>query len=100
MGNVEIKREEYITRLQSAIETSYKCRAAYRRTVVVREKLPQEWSGQVEIFWLTGHPSAKRCFAWLEESPGKPAESKVIAILEVPPVIGPATAIRAALSAR
>ena len=100
MGNVEIKREEYIARLQSTIETSYKCKAAYRRTVMVREKLPQEWSGQVEIFWLTGHPSAKRCYAWLEQPSRKTAESKVIAILEVPPVIGPATAVRAALSAR
>jgi hypothetical protein len=51
---------------------------------------------QVEIFWLTGHPKSKRCFAWIESS-GR-IEGKIITILEIPPVIGPATAVKAAIS--
>jgi len=57
-----------------------------------------EWKGQIEIFWLTGHPVAKRCFAWLEERREEGTESKKpVTVLEIPPVIGPATAVRSAL---
>jgi hypothetical protein len=51
-----------------------------------------------DVFWLTGHPGAKRCFAWLQEAAS--TEANVITVLEAPPIIGPATAVRAALAGR
>jgi hypothetical protein len=94
------RKQEYIARLQAAIQQSYSCRAAHRRTVQVQEALGPGvvWQGEVEIFWLTGHPQAKRCFAWLESAKNNDAESKIVSVLEVPPVIGPATAVRIALA--
>jgi hypothetical protein len=93
------KKKRRIARLQAIIQSSYSCKATYRRTVPVQEPLANgvEWKGEVDIFWLTGHPGAKRCFAWLQEQDS--ADSNAITILEAPPVIGPATAVRAALGA-
>lgn len=67
------------------------------RTVPVRETFSGQtiWEGEVEIFWLTGHPTVKRCFAWLQHEAN---EDRVVTVLEIPPVIGPATAVRNALT--
>src|SRR3954464_14955650 len=85
------EKKRRIARLQAIIQSSYSCKATYRRTVSVQEPLSNgiEWKGEVDVFWLTGHPGAKRCFAWLQEQYS--IDSNVITVLESPPVIGPAT---------
>ena len=95
------KKQEYLKRLQSAIQELYRCSADYRRSVIVQEVVEGKtvWKGEVEIFWLTGHPSAKRCYAWGPKEEGGESREGVVAILEVPPVIGPSTAVRAAIAA-
>ncbi len=90
-------KQKYLDRLQASIQALHKCRATHRRTVAVHEVFKGKtlWKGEVEVFWLTGHPQAKRCYAW-----GDPQNSgKITVILEGRPVIGPATAVRAALAA-
>jgi len=74
--------------------------AAHRRTVQVKEvfKTQTLWVGEVEIFWLTGHPQAKRCYAWASSL--KEGQEEFRTVLEIPPVIGPATAVRAALESK
>ena len=52
------------------------------------------WQGQVEVFALKGHPKAKRCYAWSHEEDGK---RRYVAVLELPPVNSPVTAVRAAI---
>lgn len=47
------------------------------------------WDGDVEVFTLTGHPKAKRCYGW---SYGDPEE--FITILELPPVNSPQSAVK------
>jgi hypothetical protein len=94
--SVEEIRKAYIIKLRSAVEAAHQCRAAHRRTIATRPSRDPKWPSQVEVFWLTGHPTAKRCFAWSD--PGEPAQ--VIAVLEIPPVIGAATAIQAALASK
>jgi hypothetical protein len=92
-------RKEYIARLRGVIETSHHCKATHRRTVIVQEpvsKSSRSTARQVEIFWLIDHPASKRCFAWVE-SLGR-TDGKIITILEIPPVIGPATAVKCAIS--
>ena len=61
------KEEEYVRELQKVTELKYHCRAAHTQTVFVREESAENcivWCGEVEVFHLTGHKSAKRCFAW------------------------------------
>jgi hypothetical protein len=47
------------------------------------------WKGDVEIFDLTGHPKAKRCYGWTY---GEPEE--FITILELPPVTDAQSAVK------
>ena len=92
-------KQEYIARLRGIIENSHDCKATHRRTVIVQEpisKSSKSTARQVEIFWLTDHPVSKRCFAWVE-SLGR-TDAKIITVLEIPPVIGPATAVKSAIS--
>jgi hypothetical protein len=49
------------------------------------------WQGNVEVFELTGHSKAKRCYGW---SYGQPEE--FITVLEIPPVTSPETAVKVA----
>lgn len=99
-GNFELMdgKQEYLKRLQEAIQQQYKCGAIYRRTVAVHEVVKGKtvWDGDVEVFWLTGHPGAKRCYAWSRQESQN--EEQIVAILEDPPVIGPASAVRTAIA--
>lgn len=54
------------------------------------------WEGVVESFALTGHPKAKRCYAWSYQDKG---ETQYVTALEIPPVESPITAVRAAIAA-
>lgn len=49
------------------------------------------WQGVVEVFDITGHPKAKRAYAW--EIPGPPRDW--VAVLEIPPVKSAQTAVQA-----
>jgi hypothetical protein len=53
------------------------------------------WEGVVESFALIGHPKAKRCYAWSYQDNG---ETQYINVLEIPPVVSPQTAVRAAIA--
>jgi len=94
-----MNKQEYLKHLQRVIQQLHNCGASYRRTVKVHEvvKGGPVWDGEVEVFWLTGHPGAKRCFAW--SRPGS-ARQELVVMLEGPQIIGPATAVRAALATR
>jgi len=54
------------------------------------------WQGDVEVFAIRGHPKAKRAYAWAHES-GK--GKRLVAVLELPPVSSPETAVRASIIA-
>jgi hypothetical protein len=54
------------------------------------------WEGNVEVFDLTGHAKAKRCYAWAYDVEDG---SRTLAVLELPPVISPITAVQAAIAA-
>ena len=92
--SIEEASKQYISKLQSVIENSYQCRATHRRTVTTRASRDPNWPAQVEVFWLSGHPVAKRCFAWADPINA----SQIFTVLEIPPVIGAATAIQSALA--
>jgi hypothetical protein len=55
------------------------------------------WDGVVEIFDLTGHSKAKRCYAW---SYLKNDEPQYTTVLEIPPVNSAETAVKVAIAAK
>jgi hypothetical protein len=57
------------------------------------------WRGKVEVFDLTGHPKAQRCYAWSHrEGPNEQGE-RFVTVLEIPPVINPQSAVKVAIAA-
>ena len=89
---------DYLTKLQEAIRKLHGCESAHVATVPVVETFKGKtvWEGEVEVFTLTGHPKASRCYAWAYN---KAKGSEVVAVLELPPVISPKTAVQAAIVA-
>ena len=44
------------------------------------------WQGEVEVFDLTGHPKAKRCYGWSHLDGPRDERTRFVAVLEIPPV--------------
>ena len=86
----------YIAHLQAVFKKLHGCEAKHIETVPVIERFKGKtvWEGDVEVFDLIGHPKAKRGYAWAYN---KDKGSDTIAVLELPPVISPKTAVQAAI---
>jgi len=90
----------YIERLQDAIRRMHGCTAGHVAKSPVTELFKGKivWQGEVEVFVLHGHPTAQRCYAWAyQDDEGK---EHYTAVLEIPPVNSPRTAVQAALAAK
>lgn len=55
------------------------------------------WSGDVEVFGLSGHAKAKRAYAWGYS--GENPKWEITTVLEIPPVTSPETAVKIAIAA-
>lgn len=88
---------EYIEAIQDAIGKGYHCKAKHIKTVPVYLKHEGQtmWEGEVEIFEVTGHPTAKKCYGWGFED--KPGHTEFVTVLELSPVKSPETAVKAYL---
>lgn len=88
--------EVYIGWLRETFKKLHSCEAKHIETVPVIERWKGKtvWEGDVEVFDLIGHPKAKRGYAWAYN---KDKGSDTIAVLELPPVISPKTAVQAAI---
>ena len=75
--------------------------AKFIEAVEVHEKLPDGrtvWEGAVKVYALTGHPSgATRAYAWSHATEG--GRRRFHAVLGLPPVDGPISAVRTAVLA-
>jgi len=93
-----MNREHYLAHLQKAIKATHGADSKHVQTVPVHETFQGKtvWQGDVEVFDLIGHAKAKRCYAWAYDHD---KGSNAIAVLELPPVISPLTAVRAAIMA-
>jgi hypothetical protein len=91
---------DYLDGLKLAIEDLHKCSACYLHTQLVDESVGEKtaWIGDVEVFALTRHPKAKHCYAWNHREGNKDQGERFVAVLEVPPVISPQTAVRASIA--
>lgn len=84
-------KSDYIARMQKTIQQLHNCDAVWHPSVLAHQILQGRitWEGDVEVFELTGHPEAKRCYGW---SNGESEE--FITILESPPVQSPQDAVK------
>ena len=83
---------KYEAALAKAFRDVHGCEATHIQTVPVVEVWNRKtvWEGDVEVFDLTGHPKATRGFAWAYD---KRKKTEIVAMLELPPVISPRTAV-------
>jgi hypothetical protein len=90
---------ERIENLRKAVETMHKCKARHVESKPVIELFKGQvaWDGVVEAFELTGHPHAKRCYAWSYTDKGEP---QYVTVLEIPPVDSAETAVKIAIVAQ
>ncbi|HEX5222029.1 MAG TPA: hypothetical protein VFZ59_20875 [Verrucomicrobiae bacterium] len=56
------------------------------------------WRGTVEVFEVINHPKAKRAYAWSRLEP-ESERTGFVAVLEIPPVVSPETAVKTSLAA-
>ena len=86
--------------LIEAIRNLHGCEASWLESVPVKETFQEKTvcEGVVQIFSLSGHPSASLCYAWshLVDDSGK---RKFFAVLHQGPADSPQAAVRAAIVA-
>ena len=94
-----MQRSKYIQQLQEAIRAVHGCESRHVSTSRVKAEFESAtaWDGEVETFDLVGHPKAKRCHAWGFVDGG---QFKATAVLELPPVDSPSTAVDVAIAAK
>jgi hypothetical protein len=90
----------YLEEIRHAIKQLHGCDSVYVTTTAVKEVFKGQvaWEGEVETFDLTGHPKAKKAYAW--GYPNGKGGLEVVAVLEIPPVESPQTAVKAAIVAQ
>lgn len=86
----------YLERLQLAVEHLHKCKPVHSATVPVHEVFRGQtvWQRDVEVFDLTGHPKAKRAYAWSHLQGKNDQGERFVAVLEIPPVKSSQEAVR------
>lgn len=55
------------------------------------------WDGEVQVFELIGHPTAKRAYAWSHATTG--TKRRFVAVLGLPPVDSAVMAVRTSILA-
>lgn len=88
---------ERIANIQKAVEKHAGCAATHRESAPVTEGYLDQiaWEGVVEVFYLDGHPKAKRAYGW-QFWEGQNAQYTVV--LGIPPVDSPNAAVRASIA--
>lgn len=86
------------TELKRAIESQHGCKATFVHEMPVTETWQGKtvWDGAVSVFDLTGHPEAKRAYAWSEPIEGS-NKLRFFAVLNVPPVDSALAAVKASI---
>lgn len=85
--------------LKEAVKRLHGCDAKFIESVEVIETFRGQtvWAGSVSVFDLTGHPKAKRCYAWCHKDGKADTQTRFVTVLELPPVNSPLTAVRASI---
>jgi hypothetical protein len=88
-----------IPALQEAIRHLHGLGSTWLHSVPVAEKHEGAtvWDGEVQVFAVTGHPTATRAYAWSHE--GSPGKRRFHVVLGLPPVDSAVMAVRAMILA-
>jgi hypothetical protein len=86
--------------LKEAVERQHDCTARLTQSVPITETHDGAtvWEGVVQVFDLTGHPTATRAYAWSSPIEGSD-KRRFFAVLHQPPITSPLHAVRAAIVA-
>ena len=89
-----------VTELKRAVEAQHGCKATAFQSVPIKETFGGNtvWEGVVHVFSLTGHPTAKRAYAWSSPIEGSD-NPRFFAVLHQWPVTSPVQAVRASVVA-
>jgi hypothetical protein len=92
-------KQDYLDRLQVTVQQLHNCGAVWRESVPVTEIFQGKtiWQGEVEVFDLSGHPKAKRCYGWSHPENSDGIGERFVAVLEIPPVDSAQTAVKMAI---
>jgi hypothetical protein len=101
-SNAVANKQDYLARLQTVIQHLHNCGATWRESVPVEEVFQGKaiWKGNVEVFALTNHPKAKRCYGWSHPDGAGDTDERFVTVLEIPPVVSPETAVKMAIVAQ
>jgi hypothetical protein len=82
---------------KDVVRYAHGCEATFVTSVPVREEIAGQviWDGDVDVFYLEGHPRTNCCFVLAHE---EDSERFYTPVLAVPPIINPQAAVRQALS--
>ena len=92
-------RPQKIEHLAETIRRFYSCEPAWIATVPVRKAWHRGFAteGIVQVFELSGHNRAKRCYVYNYKESG---EWFYTTVLEVPPVVDAESAVKAGMARR
>jgi hypothetical protein len=87
----------YIEELRDVIRRLHGAEVTHVESVPVKETFKGQtvWEGIVEVFDLSGHPTAHRAYAWAHD--GKHPKESSVAVLHIEPITSAAAAVRAAI---
>lgn len=89
----------YIEELGEVIRRLHGVESTHRESVPVKEVFQGKtiWEGVVEVFDIHGHPKANTAYAWAHQTDDAANPVRHVTVLQVPPVVSPITAVRAAI---
>jgi hypothetical protein len=87
------------TELKNAVESQHGGTATFVQFVPIHEEDNGQtvWDGRVAVFNLAGHPKTNRAYAWSYEP--RDGKRRFMAVLHIPPIVGPREAVRASIMA-
>ncbi len=90
--------EVAVAALREAVEGMHRCKAKYQGSEHVKEEFRGEpvWEGDVHTFALSGHATARECFAW-SAPVGHTHNLRFYAVLKLGPVQSARDAVRASI---
>jgi hypothetical protein len=90
--------EVHIQALVAAIRHLQGCEPTWVESVAVTETFEGEtvWQGEVQVFDLQGHPTAKRAYGW-SHAVDNSDRRRFVAVLHEGPINSPQAAVRAAI---
>ena len=94
-------KQKNLERLKRAVEGLHHCSARHCMSVKIKEEVQGQtvWDGVVEVFDITGNSRSSICYAWWRDGEKENAEHPFVALLAIPPVISPLSAVQASIAA-